>query len=113
MSAYPPTADIRWPMSVIVHDFTEVIRLDPENAAAYNNRCWIYDLMRRLDDALSDCNESLRLQPDDALTLDSRAFAYWLLKEHDKAQKDLEQARRIDPSVATWQERFREFERIF
>ena len=86
--------------------------MDPTNARAYNNRCWIYGLTERPRDALQDCDESLRLRPDDAATLDSRALAYWLLDGQNQARQDLERARRLDPSYPTWQERFRQFKEI-
>ena len=41
------------------------------------------------------------------------AAPYWLLDEHGKARLDLEHAHQLDPSIATWQERFREFEGMF
>ncbi len=69
--------------------------------------------MRRAEEALADCDEALKLLPEQPEMLDSRALAYWLLGEHDKAQQDLEGAWRLDPSRPTWQERFREFERMF
>ena len=69
--------------------------------------------MRRAEEALQDCDEALRLLPDQPEILDSRALAYWLLGDKDKARRDLERAHQLDPSVPTWDERFKEFERLF
>ncbi len=96
-----------------VEDYGEALRLDPEHAWAYNNRCWSHGLLRRAEEALADCDKALALLSDQPEMLDSRALAYWLLDERDKAREDLEQARRIDASSPTWQERFREFEGLF
>lgn len=51
--------------------------------------------------------------PDGPATLGSRALAYWLLDEHDKARSELERARQFDPPIPDWEERFREFEKMF
>ena len=96
-----------------VEDYGEALRLDPEHAWAYNNRCWSLGLLRRPEEALSDCDKALALLPDQPEMLDSRALAYWLLDEPDKARADLEDARRIDASLPSWQDRFREFEGMF
>jgi tetratricopeptide (TPR) repeat protein len=96
-----------------IWDFDEAIRVDPGFALAYHNRCLALALIRRPEEALQDCNHSLRLFPDNPLSLDSRALVYWLLEKHGAARQDLERAREIDPRFPTWQERFREFERMF
>ncbi len=96
-----------------IRDYDEAIRINPEDANAYNNRCWTYGLMHRPDEALRDCNQSLRLRPDNAPTLDSRALIYWSRGDEDKARDDLEHASKIDSSLPAWQERFREFKEMF
>lgn len=93
-----------------IEDYSEAIRLNPNHAWAYNNRCWSYGLLQRGEEALRDCDEALRLLPDQPAMLDSRALAHWLLDDEDKARQDLERARQLDPSSPTWEERFREFE---
>lgn len=96
-----------------VRDLDVLIRLEPQNAGHYNNRCWSYALMRQGRQALKDCNESLRLAPDSPAILDSRALAWWVLGDHDKARKDLERARQLNPEFADWRKRFGEFEKLF
>ncbi len=96
-----------------INDYSEAIQLNPNNAWAYNNRCWSYALLRRAEEALHDCDQALRLLPDQPEILDSRALAYWLLDDKDKARHDLDQAHQLDPSSPTWEERIREFEQMF
>ena len=96
-----------------IKDYGEAIRLNPDHAWAYNNRCWSYAVLRRGEEALKDCEEAVRLMPDQAEILDSRALAYWLLDEKDKARQDLERARKLNPAVPVWEERFEEFEAMF
>jgi tetratricopeptide (TPR) repeat protein len=96
-----------------IKDYSEAIRLSPNNAWAYNNRCWSYGQLRRAEEALQDCDTALRLLPDRPEILDSRALAHWLLADNDKARQDLERAHKLDQSSPTWEERFREFEKMF
>jgi tetratricopeptide (TPR) repeat protein len=95
-----------------VLDFDEAIHLYPNFALAYQNRCIAMTLLGRLEEALGDCNESLRLQPDNPRVFDSRALTYWLLGRHDEARQDLEDARALDPSIPSWEDRFREYEKL-
>lgn len=44
-----------------IQDFTEVIRLDPENGNAYFNRGCCYDTIGELDLAISDYSIALEL----------------------------------------------------
>ena len=96
-----------------IKDYSEAIRINPNLAWAYNNRCWSYALIRRPDEALEDCNKAVAMLPDEPAILDSRALAYWLRDEKDKARADLERAKQINSSVPGWQERFQAFESMF
>jgi tetratricopeptide (TPR) repeat protein len=55
-------------------DYSRLIVIEPNNAKAWNNRCWDRAVLGRLEEALADCNEALRVAPDDPGTLDSRGF---------------------------------------
>lgn len=96
-----------------IRDYSEAIEIDPGRANAYNGRCWAYARLRRPEQALADCEESLRLNPDDPYALDSRALVFWLMSRDQFARADLERARALDPSFRPWQERFKEFEKMF
>lgn len=96
-----------------IKDYSEALRLNPNLAWTYNNRCWSYGQLRQVEEALRDCDKALHLLPDQPAILDSRALAYWLLDDKERAIQDLERARKIDPSTPTWQERFEAFEAMF
>jgi tetratricopeptide (TPR) repeat protein len=59
-----------------IQDYSQVINLDPNNATAFDNRCWTRATLGLLDDALEDCQQSLRLRANDQATLASRGFVY-------------------------------------
>ncbi len=96
-----------------VADYGRAIEINPEKANAYNGRCWAYAMLRRPEEALADCDESLRLVPDDPYTLDSRALVYWLLGRDNEAQADLLRARELNRTFPHWEERFRDFRKMF
>ena len=60
--------------NLAVSDFGEVIRIDPQNVEALNNRCWVQAMTGELERALRDCNEALKLRPDFSDALDSRGL---------------------------------------
>ena len=45
--------------------------------------------------------------------LDSRALVHWLMSRDELARADLERARALNPSFRPWQERFKDFEKMF
>lgn len=59
-----------------IAEFTEVIRLDPEDAGAYHNRAHAYCSKKEYAKAVADYNEAIRLTPDDPDSITSLA---WLL----------------------------------
>ena len=84
-----------------IADFSEAIRLNPLDASALNNRCWVRAILGRdLPEALKDCNESLRLRANDAPTLDSRGFTCLKLGQLNHAISDYDAALGLDSSQA-------------
>jgi tetratricopeptide (TPR) repeat protein len=73
-----------------------VIKLQPQNAAAWNSRCWTRATMGRLQDALGDCDEALKLKPDYINALDSRGFVQLRMGKYDEAIADYDAALLID-----------------
>jgi tetratricopeptide (TPR) repeat protein len=62
-----------------IADFDQALRIDPKNAAAYDNRANALDARGDWDDAIKDYNEALRLNPRDAYIYLNRGS---LLREH-------------------------------
>lgn len=79
-------------LDLALKDAEELVRLDANDASAWNLKCWYNALMGRLDAALSDCDKSLSIAPANANTLDSRAFVEFKLKQYDKAIDDYNRA---------------------
>src|SRR5665811_589027 len=74
--------------SLAVQDFDEVIRLNPKDFDAYNNRCWTLAAIDDLQPALKDCDEALRLNPGLVDALDSRGLVNLKLGKTSDAIKD-------------------------
>jgi uncharacterized caspase-like protein len=60
--------------ALAAQDFNEVIRLNPKDFEARNNRCWTLAAVGDLQSALKDCNEALQLNPGFADAQDSRGL---------------------------------------
>ena len=83
------------------HRANQAIEIDPKDAAAYNNRCWLRATANRdLPLALADCDASVGLAPNDAGSLDSRGFLYLRLGRLDEAIADYDAALKINPRLA-------------
>jgi tetratricopeptide (TPR) repeat protein len=84
-----------------IDDFNTAIKLDPNNAAYFNGRCWARAVAGRdLALALDDCNESLRLKPNDGSVLNSRALVQFKNGAFDRAIVDYGMAIKQRPKDA-------------
>ena len=88
---------IKRAFALAAKDFDETIRLDPRDAEAYNNRCWIRAAVGDLRQALGDCNEALRLKPDLFDALDSRGLVNLKLGNNVDAISDYSASLQINP----------------
>ena len=88
---------IKRAFALAAKDFDETIRLDPRDAEAYNNRCWIRAAVGDLRQALGDCNEALRLKPDLLEALDSRGLVNLKLGNNVDAISDHSASLQINP----------------
>ena len=59
-----------------IADFSEVIRRQPENAVAYNNRGYNRQLLAAYKEALTDFDKAIQLAPEYGLAYQNKA---WLL----------------------------------
>jgi tetratricopeptide (TPR) repeat protein len=80
-----------------IADFTQAIKVDPNNALAYTARG--ISRLRIKDDrgAIEDFTEAVRLNPNDALAYTVRGEAYSNLEQHATALEDYNRAISLDP----------------
>ena len=81
-------------------DWTEVIRLDPNNASAYWARGTCYSGKGDFDKVISDFTEAIRLDPKNGVAYRGRGFACGKRGDFDKAIADFTQAIRLAPNHA-------------
>jgi tetratricopeptide (TPR) repeat protein len=73
------------------------IRLQPDDALAYNNRGVAYGELDQYQRAIEDYNEAIRLQPYLSEAYYNRGFTYGKLGQHQMAIKDYDEAIRLKP----------------
>jgi tetratricopeptide (TPR) repeat protein len=81
-----------------IADFTEAIRLDPNDVTAFLNRGVTYDQENDHDRAIDDYNEAIRLDPGDAYVFLNRGSAYSRKKDYELAIADYDEALRLYPN---------------
>jgi tetratricopeptide (TPR) repeat protein len=82
-------------------DYTQAIRLDPDNAEAYAWRGVVYGLFdnKNCDQAIADCTQAIRLIPNNSLGYLARSIVYqYQVGDLDLAIADFQTALRIDPN---------------
>ena len=84
-----------------VADYDYAIKLSPNDAIAYSNRCWARVLANDdLQQALSDCNKALLILPENKRALDNRGYVYLRLNQFDDAIANFDAVLAIDPRFA-------------
>jgi tetratricopeptide (TPR) repeat protein len=83
-----------------IADFTQAIRLDPDNAIAYEERGNAYASKGDYDRAIADFNQAIRINPDYVAAYNNRGNVYNDKGEYDRAIADYTQAIRINPNDA-------------
>jgi tetratricopeptide (TPR) repeat protein len=81
-------------------DWTQVIRLNPKDDVALNNRCEARAKLGLVPEALADCDASLRILPNDDDALKNRGFAYLKLGQIERAISDYDAALKQKPKFA-------------
>jgi tetratricopeptide (TPR) repeat protein len=81
-------------------DYTEAIRLDPQNAALRCNRGHAYRESNEPDKAIADFDEAIRLEPTDVAAYIERGATRGSQREFDKAIADFTEAIRLAPNLA-------------
>ncbi|MDR1902847.1 MAG: tetratricopeptide repeat protein [Treponema sp.] len=84
-----------------IADFTQTIRLDPDDAYAYSNRGVAYEKKEMFDRAIEDYNQAIRINPNYANAYINRGrLMYWQKGMFDQAIEGLNHAIRLDPNSA-------------
>jgi lipoprotein NlpI len=84
-----------------IQDYNEAIRLNPNDAVAYNNRGNAYRRDKGdSDHAIQDYDEAIRLNPNYADAYYNRGLAYGAKGDQDRAIQDLNEAIRLNPKDA-------------
>ena len=81
-------------------DYTQAIRLKPDEAAAYYNRGLAKYELKQYFAAIADYDTALRLKPDDAKAYNNRGLAKYKLKQYFAAISDYDMAIRLEPDDA-------------
>ena len=84
-----------------IKNLDDVIRFNPADPEALNNRCWARAIVGDLNNALRDCNQALAIRPRYADALDSRGFVNLKLGRPDNAIEDYDAALSVDPRRAS------------
>jgi tetratricopeptide (TPR) repeat protein len=84
-----------------IADFTQAIRLDPDNAQSYSERGVVYGDSGDYDLAIADFSQVIRLKPNNAVGPHNRGIAYTDKGDYDRAIADLSQAVTLDPYYAS------------
>ena len=80
-----------------IGEFTETIRLTPDNAMAYISRGRCYFQLSEFGKAIDDWTNAIRLDWGLALPYGLRGYAYLLLDDYVAASNDLERCVRLAP----------------
>jgi len=79
-----------------IADYTEAIRLEPNNPSGFGGRGTAYNYLKQYRKAVSDFTEAIRLEPDFTSAYWSRGNAYYYgLKEYSKAVSDYTETIRL------------------
>lgn len=82
-------------------NFSEAVRLDPNNPKAFLARALAFGLKSEWDNAIADCTEAIRLDPKNAfLGYFCRGDVYMKKHDHNKAIADYTKAIQLDPNNA-------------
>lgn len=83
-----------------IADFSQVLAIDPQSAAAYNERGAARAAKGDLDGAIKDYTQAVTINPELAAAFEGRGNAKTARNDLDGAIADYTQAIRLDPSLA-------------
>ncbi len=77
-------------------EYSNAVKLDPHNDAAFLHRAYTHFYAGRLDLALADVNQSLSIQPNNSQAYEFRSRVYRGLRDYPHALADLNEALKRD-----------------
>ncbi len=83
-----------------IEQYSEAIRLNPEDAHAYTNRGIAKDALKRFEDAIADFNEAICIDPKNYKAYNGRGSSKAALGRFEEATADYDTAIRINPEYA-------------
>ncbi|MGD9502463.1 MAG: tetratricopeptide repeat protein [Methyloceanibacter sp.] len=85
-----------------IDDYTEALRIDAKNIAAFNDRGELYRRKGDYDRAIEDYGEAIALDPKQPVPINNRGLAYESKGEHGRAIADFDAAIGLDPTSAKY-----------
>ena len=82
--------------------YSQLIELNPSNAAYYERRSTVLYNMKRYKDAIKDDTKAINLAPKNAVYYHSRAVTFHAMGEYKKALEDRTKAIELDPNTADY-----------
>lgn len=89
-------------LEAALEEYSEAIRLQPDEALPYNNRSVILHIMGRYEEALEDKNHAIKLQSDNAQFYDSRSTTLHEMGRYQEALEDSNRAIQLQPDNANF-----------
>lgn len=93
-------------------DSSEAIRLDPQNAEAFEVRGDAWVGAKRFENGIDDYDAAIRLKPDIARLFARRAVAFGLMRQFRLAVRDYTEAVRLEHSTAMLSDRAGAFKKV-
>lgn len=81
-------------------DFSELIKLEPDDYVGYSNRGECYLKLNRPQEAMADLNRAIHLKPTDEYTYANRGMTYFSLGRTAEALADLSKSIELAPEGA-------------
>jgi tetratricopeptide (TPR) repeat protein len=102
----------RGEFSAALDESSEVIRIDPNNAEAFELRGDVWVGIKNYDRAIDNYDAAIKLKPDIARLYSRRAAAFDLMHNFRIAVRDYSDAVRLDPSIATLIDRSEAYKKV-
>ena len=80
-----------------IDDYSQVVRLQPEESRAYRDRAVVHWLRRDYDSAIADLNQAIRHDPENYLAFNDRGNAHKAKKLYEEALRDYDRSIELRP----------------